>query len=673
MVKICNPFDITKAVDLPDELINSYWTNFYENGGFEQMLQPTSLTPMIIRGSKGSGKTHIMRYFSYELQKLRYAKHLAEGLNKDKFLGVYIACSGFNAEKYSGKGVDDNRWSILFSYFWELWVGERMVSYLEDLKHENIISSEDEKKVVCQILDKFDKGADYSINSFRQLDDFFLDRQKDINYEINNFLYEGKSYPQCNILFTAPTLTYGIPNILRENVAFFKDKIVLYLIDELENFSVHQQQLIQTIIREKPRACTIRIGARLYGIKTYYILGGAEENRPGSEFEPIILDQFLREHSSSIYYDFIRRVCNNRLKVVLGFNSDGGDSIEKYIEVQSTEELLSKLTNKRDTQSKSYFKQLRSYLQIAKFDKTQIDGIIKNISFNDDLLIERSNVVFFYRLWKEQKWNNKKIKNLIEASEIVKKEASRYYKDSTKESEHGRILDKFRIDFVDILAREGRESIPYYGFDKLVKMSCGTPRTILNVLKHAFKNECFERQHAPFVDNHKISLKSQKFGIDETIDWFYEENRIPAINGKNYVDALMRLGTYLRKLRFSCLPPESSINCFSITPERLSENARRTFDELESHSYLINVNSRRDKNTGELRKGYQINLAILPKWDLPISIRGVLELDKNIAEMIFNLENSQEDYEKETNAKVREYNAPFAEIKIDPLPLKFAE
>lgn len=673
MAEISNPFDITKAVDLPDELINSYWTNFYADGGFEQMLQPTSLTPMIIRGSKGSGKTHIMRYFSYELQKLRYATHLAEGLSQDKFLGVYIACSGFNAEKYSGKGVDDNRWSILFSYFWELWVGERMVFYLEDLKRENIISQEDEEITVRRILDKFDRGADYSITSFRQLDDFLLDKQKDINYEINNFLYDGKPYPQCNILFTAPTLTYGIPNILRDHVAFFKDKIVLYLIDELENFSVLQQQLIQTIIREKPRACTIRIGARLYGVKTYCILGGAEENRPGSEFEPIVLDQFLREHNSSVYYDFIRRVCNNRLKVVLGFDSDGGDSIEKYIEDQSTEGLLAILTEKRNTQSKSYFNQLRSNLQLAKFEKSQIDVIIKNISYGNDLLIERSNVVFFYRLWKEQRWNGKKLKDLVEASEIVRNESDRYSKEPTKDSEHGRILDKFKMDFVDILAREGRETIPYYGFDKLVKMSCGTPRTILNVLKHAFKNEYFEKQHAPFVDHHTISLKSQKFGIDETIEWFYEENRIPSVNGKNYVDALMRLGTYLRKLRFSCLPPESSINCFSIIPERLSESARKTFDELESHSYLINVNSRRDKNTGELRKGYQINLAILPKWDLPISIRGVLELDKNLAEMIFNLENSQEDYERETNAKVREYNAPFAEMKIDPLPLRFED
>ena len=350
MAETINPFDVTKAVDLPDELINSYWTNFYTDGGFEQMLQPTSLTPMIIRGSKGSGKTHIMRYFSYELQKLRYGNHLKERLDNDGFIGVYIACSGFNAEKYTGKGVDEDRWSILFSYFWELWVGERLVSYLLDLRKEQIISEDEEKAIVYSILKLFDRGADFSITSFDQLDDFFLERQKDINYEINNFLYDGKAYPQCNILFSAPTLTYGIPRYLKKEIPFFKDKIILYLIDELENFTVTQQQLIQTIIREKPRACTIRIGARLYGVKTYRILGSIEENRPGSEFEPVVLDQFLREQPGTSYCDFIRRVCNNRLRVVLGFDAER-DSIEHYIENRSTEKLLSILTEKKKKQS----------------------------------------------------------------------------------------------------------------------------------------------------------------------------------------------------------------------------------------------------------------------------------------------------------------------------------
>ena len=359
------------------------------------------------------------------------------------------------------------------------------------------------------------------------------------------------------------------------------------------------------------------------------------------------------------------------MKTVLNLDIENGDSIEHYIETQTTDKLLKIIIEKRNKQGKTHFNQLKNYLQQIKYNDHQIDTIIQNLSCDDDLLLERSNVVLFYRLWKDQKWKGRKLRNLTEASVIVKEEASIYKATSGTSGEQSKILDKNKMDFIDILARENREDIPYYGLDKLIKMSCGTPRIILNILKHAFRNEFFEKQHMPFLEGHNVSIQSQMYGIGETIDWFYEENRIPSNNGNNYVDALIRLGTYLRKLRFSCVPPESSISCFSIVPEKLSEKARNTFEELESHSYLINVNQRRDKNTGEQRKGYQINLALLPKWDLPLAIRGVLELDKDLAEFIFNLDLSQEDYEKVINAKMRDYYAPFSGFKVDPLPLMF--
>ena len=100
-----NPFDITKAVDYTDNEIYQYWVDI-DGQNFMSLMKPNSLMPMIIVGSKGSGKTHIMKFYSYELQKIRCKainKSIAEGLVKEKFIGVYIRCSGFNASKFSGK------------------------------------------------------------------------------------------------------------------------------------------------------------------------------------------------------------------------------------------------------------------------------------------------------------------------------------------------------------------------------------------------------------------------------------------------------------------------------------------------------------------------------------------------------------------------------------------
>jgi hypothetical protein len=52
-----------------------------------------------------------MKYYSYELQKIRSRNEnipLDNYLNNHKFIGVYIRCSGFNAEQFCGKGVSED-------------------------------------------------------------------------------------------------------------------------------------------------------------------------------------------------------------------------------------------------------------------------------------------------------------------------------------------------------------------------------------------------------------------------------------------------------------------------------------------------------------------------------------------------------------------------------------
>lgn len=74
--RVPNPFRLTRAADYSDEEILEYWVDLSDNGGFESMVQPTLEMPMLILGGKGSGKTHLMRYFSFPLQKLRHSIHL---------------------------------------------------------------------------------------------------------------------------------------------------------------------------------------------------------------------------------------------------------------------------------------------------------------------------------------------------------------------------------------------------------------------------------------------------------------------------------------------------------------------------------------------------------------------------------------------------------------------
>lgn len=653
---ISNPFDITKAVDYTDSDIYKYWVDLGDgNQGFEGLIKPDTLMPMIIVGSKGSGKTHVMKYFSYELQKIRCeaeAKSMQEGLAKEKFIGIYIRCSGFNSDKFNGKGVDDEIWSILHSYFWELWVGERLVNVLIDLRKNGFISDADEEEVVGDIIGMFLKQKE-GIKTFEALNNYFIELQRGVDFQVQNFMFLGLKHPKVEVLLTTAKLTYGIPTLLKAKIPFFKNKYILYLIDELENFSAEQQQLIQTLIREKPVACTFRVGTRPYGIRTLKTLRGVEENHDGAEFEPVILDEFLRNYKN--YSKYVKDILINRLRNS-GISLPREFSLESLFEEQTNNDILQQVASKKDRQSRSYLPTLETKLNKIPLPKEVIAEIMSNIAYPEDILIERTNVFLMYGAIKDNK--ERSVENYVNASKEIAKSAKSYAVDGSRDNLHATKLEKYKQDLVDTLAREGRVEIPFNGLAKLIELSCGTPRTILCLLKAAFNNQYYNTGKVPFEEGRKLTVKSQRIGIESTYDWFFEENRIPSMAQARATDAIMRLGDYLRKARFADLPPQCSINIFTLNIGELSPHARMVFESLLSYSYIVQTDERRLINSDNKTHVYQLNKILYPKYELALSKRGSINFSPEDAECIFNLEMKAE-YDAFVDRKMKGYNFPF--------------
>lgn len=653
---ISNPFDITKAVDYTDADIYKYWVDLGDdNKGFEGLIKPDTLMPMIIVGSKGSGKTHVMKYFSYELQKIRCqaeCSSMQEGLAREKFIGIYIRCSGFNSDKFNGKGVDAEIWSTLHSYFWELWVGERLVNVLIDLRENGSITDVNEEEIVSGILGMFLKQKE-GIKSYEALNQYFIELQRGVDYQVQNFMFLGLERPQVEVLLTTAKLTYGIPALLKEKIPFFKNKYILYLIDELENFSAEQQQLIQTLIREKPVACTFRVGTRPYGVRTLKTLRGVEENHDGAEFEGVILDEFLRNYK--YYPKYVTDILINRLHNS-GISLPREFSLESLFEEQTNTDILQQVASKKDRQSRSYMATLETKLIKIPLAKEVIAEIMSNLAYPDDILIERTNVLLMYSAIKDNK--DRSIEAYVKASMKIAQSARSYAIEGSRENLHATKLEKYKQDLVDTLSREGRVDIPFNGLSKLIELSCGTPRTILCLLKAAFNNQYYNTGKIPFEEGRKLTVKSQRIGIESTYDWFFEENRIPSMAQARATDAIMRLGDYLRKARFSDLPPQCSINIFTLNSGELSPNARMVFEALLSYSYIVQTDERRQINSDNKTHVYQLNKILYPKYELALSKRGSINFTPEDAECIFNLEKKAE-YDAFVDRKMKVYNFPF--------------
>ncbi len=650
---IKNPFDINKAVDYTDEDIFKYWVDINDQAGFNEMLKPDSLMPMIMEGSKGSGKTHIMKYYSYELQKIRITSEkgssIKEGFEKESFIGLYIRCSGLNANVFSGKGVDDNTWESLFAFYWELWIGERLIYILSDMQSKGIIDAEEDADLVKGIIGLF-MSCNASCSNLNELREYFMQLQKKLLYEIHNFLLLGKSGPQVDITLNIGALTYGIPNLLKAKVGYFKRKHILYLIDEYENFSEQQQQVMMTLLREKPTSCSIRIGTRPYGIRTYFTMGKIEENREGSEYERVKLDEKIREAEN--YKDYLKNICIKRLQGI-GVTLSNDYDLNAYIENISSDELLEKARHAKLTSKvkEKLGKNLEKY-RAQSLSETEIKQILECLSFEQDLVAERTCMVFIYKKIKA------KSTDLVGDAKAIREMVLQYQKkNNLSENEMAKYLNYYRTDIRDAIARSANIPIPYYGLDTLIKLSCGTPRTLLRLLKYAFSKQYFNTSKEPFVKGRTLKVESQQAGIEDTYNWFFEENRIPNdVNG--VMEAVKRLGSYLQNVRFSDLPPQCSIDIFSVQEENLSSEALRTLKMLEMYSYIVPHKDRRKKNADSKSSTYKLNTILIPKFELSLETRGNVELSKTDAEIILN-PNRADEYEDFVKSKLKAYNFPF--------------
>src|SRR3954464_4752995 len=119
-----NPFDLVKATDLDDRQIAAYWVDMPAASSLVARVKPTSPMPMFVLGGKGSGKTHLLRYLSAQLQQIRHSSDVSAGLAADSYIGIYLHCGDLNAGRFKDKDQPDSAWASVFEYFMELWIAQ---------------------------------------------------------------------------------------------------------------------------------------------------------------------------------------------------------------------------------------------------------------------------------------------------------------------------------------------------------------------------------------------------------------------------------------------------------------------------------------------------------------------------------------------------------------------
>ena len=658
-----NPFEITKAVDFTDREIDQLWVDWPAPGGFAEFINIRSPMPRIFLGGKGTGRTHLMRRFSAPVQVIRGNTNPIEQVLNDGVLGIYVLCSGLNSSRFRGRGQHDEFWQSAFAQYVDLWLAQAALAAFGTVSSTNPPTQDAERSIVDAIQHLLHGVDGQRADSLVDLQNGLFLAQREIDLAINNAALHREIPVDLTIRSNRGDLVFGIPAAIQECYAPLRDVRFLYLIDEFENFDAPQQEYINSLIREKKAGSSFVVGVRTYGLKTLATLGGQEENRIGSEYEEVRLDENYIGSGKDTFGDFCRLMVGRRLSDFgLMENStpdELGDRLAEFFEVPDADYEEQQIIRRYPERERPYLTRLnhdllehrRSWSETPIRQK-DVDFVVDAVRIPSRPLLEKANCLLIYRAWAEGA-------DLIQtAQEILdtrpSADGSRLIGPNAAQQS---ILDHYRTDLLAQLCDDRRGQVLYSGMDQFITMSGGLPRNLLVILKNVHRWAIFNGEK-PFTD-HKISLDAQLKGVRDATEWFFSDAKPLGEDGKHVHNAIAQLGNMLRLFRFSNKPVESSLSSFSLDLSRCSVRTREVIDLAEKWALLVRIDpGQKHRNSGLIEEKFQLNPLLSPRWDLPTARRGVIALRFDEADAIFDPER-REVFPIVLNDRLARMNVPF--------------
>ena len=239
-----NPFDVTKATDLDDTQIAETWVDLPSQGGFRSVIDPTSPVNRFVLGGKGSGRTHLLRYYSSRLQAMRLQGSGTAALLSDGYVGVYINSSTLNPGRFSGKGQNDDTWNAVFGYYFDISLTLRLLMAVDELWIACGETTGISDKIRTQVHDLFDGPLEATDSLVADLHHILRQLDSSINHAaLTRELQVVVASTPGRLVFGAARAFGNVPSLGSMQFAL--------LLDEFENFSELQQRYVHTLIRGK--------------------------------------------------------------------------------------------------------------------------------------------------------------------------------------------------------------------------------------------------------------------------------------------------------------------------------------------------------------------------------------------------------------------------------------
>ncbi|HFS7497181.1 hypothetical protein KPE82_08140 [Acinetobacter baumannii] len=658
-----NPFSFSKASDYTDEEINTFWVDLSNKEFIDSLIEPHLRKSKFILGGKGTGKTHLLRHYSYSTVKLREKNFQGLDLLKEKkYLGVFLRANSLDANRFQTKNQNEKtKWQTLFGIFLDLKLVDNLLEILIEIQEKSPHYYFNDHDFIESLSDEISDPNFDRISNLIELKEWVKTETKKINKAVNNYAFTERL--DITPSFSLGTLSIKIKDSLNKWNSEFKDISLIYLIDEIENFSnIEQQEVIQTLIRYSEGMSTFRISGRLYAIKTYSTIGNGEENREESEFKKINLDECLKNLGADYKY-FAQNFITKRLihkKLIL--NESSFNIYNCFTNVNSNyyyNDFINYLEIDQKSNDFQFLKKFKRTLQEVPtiIKKQDIDSICDLLVSDFPLILQKHNILRFCKDFSIEK-------KPLEIAENIKLTCTQYMHNEKNEftKSYEESYSHWNQNLLVQLCREWNKSCNYTGFETFIKMSSNNPRNLLSILSATYDLAIFNDND--FINNLPLSIEDQNKAVFNNAKFIFEQDSNYGSPSEIAKKAVIRLATVLRTARFSLNIPEVSPLLVSFNEDDLTENSKTSIQSVLNYSFCFEVKSGRpDRNTARINRKIYLNPILSPIWDLPVGRRGDLSLSTELVNAIFD-QDKNEEFKVLLNRLYRRWNQPFTKSEF---------
>lgn len=309
--------------------------------------------PCVLQGGRGTGKTTVLRGLSYKGQ-WALCNNDINKFDQNNFFGIYLRFNTNHTHAFEGEGANRRQWQKIFAHYVNLLICKEILQFVdwhqERSEHDSELSERDCRLIAASLAIDGDIHNQHDL--YNELELAMYNLQTAVNSIADGF----------NVRISMQSEPINVLTQRLINLPQFDGKMFYIMLDEYENLTDDEQQVMNTYVKHNNKRYTFKIGVRELGWRIKHTLNPDELLTGTADYALIpIEDRFY--DNPELFSEFAKQVCEQRIEGLLDGEDKKYSITDAFVNLTYEDEaILQKVENT------AYYKNISEYFEKHKID-----------------------------------------------------------------------------------------------------------------------------------------------------------------------------------------------------------------------------------------------------------------------------------------------------------------